>query len=100
MSPTEPPTDPLSAVVRLLDRHGVRYVLVGVRAAALHGFDVFTRDTDVLPDLDPENLGRLNNALLEVNAEVARGVAVPSDPGWLRRRAAGADARESVAFPP
>lgn len=91
--------DPFTEVARLLDSHGVRYVLVGVRGAWLHGFDVPTRDADVLPADDAENLRRLNDALRHANAELGGGVSVPADSGWLERRAAAAEAHESVAVP-
>ncbi len=92
--------DPLDEVVRLLDRHGVRYILVGARAAALHGFHVPTADTDVVPDDDSDNLRRLNDALREANMQVAAGLALPADHGWLVRRAAEAAARGTAASVP
>ncbi len=86
--------------MRLLDRHGVRYILVGAQAAALHGFRVPTGDTDVVPDDDIENLRRLNDALREANMQVPGGLALPADPGWLARRAAEAAARGTAVSVP
>jgi hypothetical protein len=63
-------------VVRLLGKHGVRYVLIGGLAAVTHGAPLVTQDVDVCHARDGENLERLASALHEVNAEL-RG----ADPG-------------------
>ena len=63
-------------VVRLLGRHGVRYVLIGGLAAVTHGAPLVTQDVDVCHARDPDNLGRLAEALRQVHAEL-RG----ADPG-------------------
>ncbi len=55
-------------VLRLLDRHRVRYVLIGGLAAILHGSPSVTRDIDVCHARHRENLLRLVEALREVNA--------------------------------
>jgi len=60
--PRRPPD--VDALLRLLDEHGVRYVLTGSGAAMLHGVDLVPGDLDVTPALDRENLERLA-ALLE-----------------------------------
>jgi hypothetical protein len=53
-----------------LERHGVRYVLVGGLAAVLHGSPLPTLDADICPARDPENLERLAAALTELDARV------------------------------
>jgi hypothetical protein len=53
-----------------LNRHGVRYVLIGGVAATLHGSPLRTGDTDVCPDLRPDNLERLAVALNELKARI------------------------------
>lgn len=59
-----------------LDRHGVRYVLIGGLAATLHGATTRTADTDVCPQKTDENLERLARALHELNARIrTEGVA-------------------------
>jgi predicted nucleotidyltransferase len=60
-------------VVRLLGRHGVRYVLIGGLAAVTHGSSLVTVDVDICHATDRENLERLATALREVHADL-RGV--------------------------
>jgi hypothetical protein len=60
--PRRPPDVP--ALLRLLNEHGVHYVVTGSSAAMLHGVDLVPGDLDVTPALDRENLERLA-ALLE-----------------------------------
>ncbi|MCC6930140.1 MAG: helix-turn-helix transcriptional regulator [Gemmatimonadaceae bacterium] len=55
-----------------LERHRVRYVLVGGLAAVLHGAPMLTTDVDIAPEGGSDNLRRLALALSEVGA-VARG---------------------------
>ena len=49
-----------------LDRHGVRYVLIGGLAAVLHGSPLQTLDADICPSRTPDNLGKLAAALEEI----------------------------------
>jgi len=64
------------AVIRLLGRHGVGYVVIGGLAAVTHGAPIVTQDVDVCYARDPANLERLAAALGEVHAYL-RG----ADPG-------------------
>jgi hypothetical protein len=57
-------------VVRLLGRHGVRYVLIGGLAAVTQGASLVTQDVDLCHAVDVENLARLAAALDEVNARL------------------------------
>lgn len=50
-------------VLAELERHGVRYVLLGGAAMAVHGFPRMTRDIDCLFPVDPKNNARLLAAL-------------------------------------
>lgn len=59
-----------SAMLDVLNRHGVRYVLIGGLAAAIHGSPYVTVDVDVTPASDGENLERLSTALRALDAEV------------------------------
>lgn len=63
------PLDP-ERVIRVLARHGVRYVLIGALAARLQGFPRLTADADITPAIDRENLKRLAAALRELKARV------------------------------
>jgi hypothetical protein len=69
---TDGPFDPLGAL-RALDRHGVRFVVIGGLGARLHGSPTVTNDTDVCYDRSPGNLERLADALVELKARL-RGV--------------------------
>jgi hypothetical protein len=71
-------------LVRVLDRHGVDYVLIGGVAARLHGSPSLTEDLDLTPERSPENLRRLAGALSDLDARLAapdaeQGLAVPLD---------------------
>jgi|ERR1700680_1024920 len=71
-----------------LERHGVRYVLIGGLAAVLHGSPLPTLDADICPSSEPDNLERLASALAELAARIrtpdtAEGVRFPFDAGFL-----------------
>ena len=55
-------------ILRTLERHGVRYVLIGAAAARVAGTPVVTEDVDVTPATDRANLERLAAALRELGA--------------------------------
>jgi len=55
-------------VLETLDRRGVEYLLVGGMAARFHGATRTTRDVDVVPRSDAENLDRLAAALRDLGA--------------------------------
>jgi hypothetical protein len=57
-------------MLRLLERHEVRYVLIGGLAATLHGSPLRTGDADICPATDPRNLDRLAAALREMEARL------------------------------
>lgn len=63
-------------VLRVLHRHGVRYVVVGGFAAVAHGSPLPTSDIDITPALDAENLTALSDALRDLDARV-RVAGVP-----------------------
>jgi hypothetical protein len=61
--------DPLE-ICRILNGEGVNYLVLGGFAANLRGSPVTTRDLDVLPDRERNNLDRLGRALTRMNAKI------------------------------
>jgi len=57
-------------ILAALDRHGVRYVLIGGLAAILYGAPHVTTDVDVVPEETKDNLARLSATLKELNARI------------------------------
>jgi hypothetical protein len=79
--------DPLE-ILRVLERHQVRYVLIGAAAARIAGAPVVTEDIDVTPARDRSNLERLAAALRELGARLrsatdSEGVRFPVEPEML-----------------
>jgi hypothetical protein len=59
------------SIIATLNRHGVRYVVIGAFAAQLQGAPIpRTRDIDVTPASDAANLKRLSAALHELRARI------------------------------
>lgn len=52
-------------MLALLDRHRVRYLIIGGLAFIYHAKPRFTKDMDLWLDSDPENVERANEALSE-----------------------------------
>lgn len=79
--------DPLE-VLRVLERHRVRYVVIGAVAARIAGAPLVTQDIDVTPAGGEANLERLCAALrvLDARLRVSEGESVPFavDPEMLR----------------
>jgi hypothetical protein len=75
------------ALLQVLVRHEVRFVLVGGVALQLRGFSGATRDVDVTIATDDANTGRLDAALRALNARPYlpgdRGTAYHTDHGQL-----------------
>lgn len=77
-------------IFRLLDLHGVDYVLIGGVAATLHGSNLRTGDVDICPDRSVTNLERLAGALNAMHARIRAadapdGVRFQCDPTFLTR---------------
>jgi hypothetical protein len=64
-----PQTPDIAAILATLARHEVDYVVIGGVAVAHHGYVRATKDVDVVPGPSEENLGRLWDALVELDAE-------------------------------
>jgi hypothetical protein len=58
------------AMLRVLQKHRVDYVLIGGLAASLHGSPHVTTDVDITPSRDAANLERLAAALVELDARI------------------------------
>jgi hypothetical protein len=53
-------------IVAALNREGVRYVIVGGLAVGAHGVVRATRDLDLVPDAEPDNMDRLARVLSDL----------------------------------
>lgn len=63
------------AILEVLTRHGVQFVIVGGFAAVAQGSPIPTIDVDIVPATDRDNYVRLSAALHELDARVrAAGV--------------------------
>jgi len=75
-------------ILEALQRHDVRYVVVGAVAAIAQGSPLPTEDIDVTPARDKANLDRLAAALLELDARLRvadepDGIPFPFDATYL-----------------
>jgi hypothetical protein len=57
-------------MLKTLQDHGVRFVVIGGFAAVIHGSPYVTFDIDVVPSRDRANLDRLSSALKQMHARV------------------------------
>jgi len=53
-----------------LDTAEVRFIVIGGFAVSAHGYLRGTKDLDIVPDPDPENLQRLAGALSQLDAKI------------------------------
>ncbi len=63
-------------ILGALNRHGVRYVVMGSTAAIVQDVDLALTDLDVVPAVDSDNLLRLVRALRELGVREKRGELV------------------------
>lgn len=63
------PLDP-GRILRVLDKHRVRFILIGALAARLYGFPRLTADAGITPDGERANTVRLAKALRELKARI------------------------------
>jgi hypothetical protein len=69
-----------AAIVAALNRHQVRYVIIGAFAAIAQQAPIpATRDIDITPDASVDNLARLSQALTELGARIR----TETEPGGL-----------------
>ena len=76
---SETPLERYRRLFAALERHKVRYVLVGGLAVLLHGFTRFTEDADLLIEPSPQNVERLKMALAEAFGNTDVGEVKTSD---------------------
>ena len=75
--------NPIRKALSSIRMSGVKYLLMGGQACILYGAAEFSRDLDLIVFADPDNLGRLEVALGELQAEI---IAVPPlTPEFLER---------------
>jgi hypothetical protein len=90
---SDPDAPPLNtrALLDALERHKVSFVAVGGLAAQWHGAQRQTKDLDVCPAWDRENLERVASALRELGARLSgpdappEGLTMPLDGVMLSR---------------
>jgi len=58
------------AILRVLSKHAVDFIVVGGLGGVLHGSPISTDDVDVVPELKKANLDALADALNELNAKI------------------------------
>jgi hypothetical protein len=75
-------------ILGVLEKHDVRFVVIGAIAAIAQGYPLTTQDIDITPARDPDNLERLAAALRELDARLRipddeAGVSFPIDAEML-----------------
>jgi hypothetical protein len=78
----------LRALLEILHRRDVQFVVIGGVAVAAHGYVRGTEDLDLVPDPDPANLDRLTDCLEELDSTlptVGRAFDPSTDVAAIRR---------------
>ena len=70
MAPAMATEERIDALLEALIGAGVEFVVIGGVAVGWHGYIRATKDVDVVPDPDPDNLRRLATLLSEIGATV------------------------------
>ncbi len=60
----------VEGLLEALDAADVRFVVIGGFAVGAHGYPRATKDLDIVPDPDPDNLKRLAAVLTDLDASV------------------------------
>jgi hypothetical protein len=66
-------------MLALLERHRVKYLIVGGLAFVFHAKPRYTKDLDLWLDPDPENIERANRVLVEFGAPYILDPAKPNE---------------------
>lgn len=69
----------IAEFIRLLDKHGVQYIIVGGEAVIFHGHIRFTGDVDFFYSAEAENAKALFKALLEFWDGKIPGIQCPEE---------------------
>jgi predicted nucleotidyltransferase len=80
-------TTQFAEILRVLDRHGVNFVVVGSTAGVLAGAGYTTKDVDVVVEYSEANLARLVDALVDLDARYQDFVGRTIRPDANRLRA-------------
>lgn len=79
----------LRSLLEALHAADIRFVVIGGVAVGAHGYVRATEDLDLVPDPDPENLGRLTDALTKLESTLPTVAERPfdatTDAGVIRR---------------
>lgn len=112
-SPNSINPDPLTRVCSLLNKHAVKYMVVGGHACILHGLVRTTEDVDILVEEAEDNYRKIISALSEMEDGAARELTprdfqdnlvvkvadeVEVDVSRRAWKVAYADARDSVCY--
>jgi predicted nucleotidyltransferase len=80
----------IQGIFAALDREGVEFLVIGGVAVGFHGFVRATKDIDIVPNPDPENLEKLAGMLARLDAQIegaeefeGEGLPDPLDPEAL-----------------
>jgi predicted nucleotidyltransferase len=60
----------IRGIFEALDREGVEFLVIGGVAVGFHGFVRATKDVDIVPSPEPENLARLAAMLTALDAQI------------------------------
>lgn len=60
----------IRGIFEALDREGVEFLVIGGVAVGFHGFVRATKDVDIVPSPEPENLEKLARVLAALNTQV------------------------------
>jgi hypothetical protein len=69
-TPNDPPELRSREILTALERHGVKYLIIGGFGAQLHGATRLTKDLDLCPAWSHNNFDRLASALIDLDARL------------------------------
>lgn len=77
----------IQGIFAALDREDIEFLVIGGVAVGFHGFVRGTKDVDIVPNPEPENLARLAAMLAALDAQIEgadefKGEELPDEPLW------------------